>query len=153
MSAPHTATASAVVACPFCQTLNRVMLGKLDHRPACGECHKPLLLDRPVKATDASFDAIVAGASVPVVVDVYADWCGPCRLMAPTLDAFARDRAGSVLVVKLDSDASPATPARLGIRGIPTLLVFAGGKEVARHVGVAPLHELERLVDAAAANA
>ncbi|MBI3566582.1 MAG: thioredoxin [Gemmatimonadetes bacterium] len=149
MTTSNDTTATAVVACPFCQTLNRVALGRLDDRPTCGECRKPLLLDRPLKATDASFEAIIQGASVPVVVDFYADWCGPCRLMAPTLDQFASDRAGSVLVVKLDTDASPATPSRFGIRGIPTLLVFSGGKEVARHVGVAPLHELARIVDGA----
>lgn len=150
MTAPHMASATAVVACPFCQTLNRVELGRLDHRPTCANCKKPLLLDRPVKATDASFDAMVQGASVPVVVDFYADWCGPCKMMAPTLDQFAHDRAGAVLVAKLDTDANPAIPTRYGIRGIPTLLVFAGGKEVARQVGVVPLHELAKLVDAAA---
>ena len=149
MSAPDITPAAAVVACPFCQTLNRVTLGRLDERPNCGECQRPLLLDRPVKATDASFDAMIAGANVPVIVDFYADWCGPCKTMAPVLDEFASTRAGTVLVAKLDTDANPAVPARFAVRGIPTLIVFIGGKEMARNVGAAPMGELVKLVAAA----
>jgi thioredoxin 1 len=96
--------------------------------------------------TDTDFDKVIAGSSVPVLVDFHADWCGPCKMMAPALDDFARQHLGEVLVLKLDTDASPGAPSRLGIRGIPTLIVFQGGKETRRHVGVAQLSQLEQLV-------
>jgi thioredoxin 2 len=132
----------AVVRCPFCGTANRVDLSKLASGPRCASCHKPILLDRPVKATGADFDRTLQGTDVPVVVDFYADWCGPCRMMAPILDDFARQQAGHALVVKLDTDAEPAVAGRYGIRGIPTVIVFDRGRERGRHVGVADLRTL-----------
>jgi thioredoxin 2 len=135
----------AVVRCPFCRTANRVDLTKLSSGPQCAQCHKPILLDRPVKATTADFDQTLQGTDVPVVVDFYADWCGPCRMMAPTLDEFARAHAGRALVVKLDTDAEPTVAGRYGIRGIPTLIVFDRGQERGRHVGLADLATIERL--------
>ncbi len=89
---------------------------------------------------------MIEGASVPVVVDCYADWCGPCRMMAPTLDEFARAELGRALVLKLDTDGNPTTARRLGIRGVPTLIGFQGGREVRRHVGLADLRVLQELV-------
>jgi thioredoxin 2 len=135
----------AVVRCIFCRTANRVDLTKLSSGPRCAQCHKPILLDRPVKATTADFDQTLQGTDVPAVVDFYADWCGPCRMMAPTLDDFARQYAGRALVLKLDTDAEPAVASRYGIRGIPTLIVFDRGKERGRHVGVADLRTIETL--------
>jgi thioredoxin 2 len=142
----HQPARTVVVRCIFCNTANRVDLGRLDAGPKCGECGRPIRLDRPYKVTDADFDQTVASAGVPVLVDCYADWCGPCRMMAPTLDEFARERAGDVLVLKLDTDANPTTAGRLGIRGIPTLIAFRDGVEWARHVGLADRSVLERLV-------
>jgi len=139
----------ATVACPFCATLNRVDLARLADRPRCAECKRPILLDRPIAVTDAAVERVIAGTEVPVVMDCYADWCGPCKLMAPILDDFARDRAGEVLVTKLDTDRNPATAERLGIRAIPTLIVFAKGREVGRQAGVIPRKQLEELVNAA----
>lgn len=136
----------ATVACPFCATLNRVDLARLEDRPRCGECGRPILLDRPVAVSDAAFDQVVNGTDVPVVVDCYADWCGPCKVMAPVLDQLAHDRSGTVLVTKLDTDRNPATAMRFGIRGIPTLLVFSGGREVGREVGVVPRARLDALI-------
>jgi thioredoxin 2 len=138
---PRTVT----VRCPFCEQLNRVDLAKLDRGPKCSGCGRPLHFDRPVKATGADFDKTIATAGVPVLVDFYADWCGPCRMMAPTLDAFAADQEGRVLVLKVDTDRDPALSERFGIRGIPTLIAFAGGKETGRHVGAATRPDLERL--------
>jgi thioredoxin len=106
-----------------------------------------MLLDRPVRVTDQDLDRVVSGTEVPVLVDFYADWCGPCKVMAPVLDAVAREMAGRALVAKLDTDRNPAmATARFAIRGIPTLVVFRGGREVAREVGAVPKPRLEALV-------
>lgn len=135
-----------VVKCVFCQTVNRVDLARLSEGPKCGHCGRPIRLDRPLEVTDADFDRTIKGSSVPVLVDFHADWCGPCKMMAPALDDFARQHMGEVLVLKLDTDAQPMAPARLGIRGIPTLIVFENGQESRRHVGAAQLPQLEELV-------
>jgi thioredoxin 2 len=147
MTAPSTASPKATVACLFCGTLNRVDLGRIGHHPKCGECGKPILLDRPVKVSDADFDRVIADAEVPVIVDFYADWCGPCKAMAPVFDELAHEQQGKALVLKMDTDRSPLAPQRLGIRGIPTLIVFRGGREVARQVGVVPKAALTALLD------
>jgi thioredoxin 2 len=135
-----------VVMCVFCGTVNRVDLGRLSEGPRCGSCGRPIRLDRPLPVTDASFDKVIAGASVPVLVDFYADWCGPCKMMAPILDDFARLHTGDALVLKLDTESNPATPARFGIRGIPTLIVFDRGREVRRQVGAVQAADLEKLL-------
>jgi thioredoxin 2 len=134
-----------VVVCVFCATANRVDLARLSEGPKCGECGRPIRLDRPLAVTDADFEKVINGSSVPVLVDFHASWCGPCKTMAPALDDFARRHAGEALVLKLDTDANSATPSRLGIRGIPTLIVFEGGRESRRHVGASQLAELEAL--------
>ncbi len=149
MTAPGTQQdATAVVACQFCDTMNRVALGRLDDRPKCAECGKALLLDRPVQAKDDQLARIINGATVPVIVDFYADWCAPCKMMAPVLDELAAERAGSLLVVKVNSDFNPVSPQHFGVRGIPTLVVFKEGQEVGRQVGFAPKAQLTRLIDA-----
>ncbi|MGH7628228.1 MAG: thioredoxin [Gemmatimonadales bacterium] len=145
-SAASPARKPVLVRCAICGAINRVDLARLDQKPKCARCRKPLALDRPQKVTDADFQKIIDGASVPVVVDYYADWCGPCHAMAPILDDFALERAGDVLVLKLDTDANPETARRFGIRGIPTLVSFRGGRELRRHVGVADRKVLEGLV-------
>jgi thioredoxin 2 len=136
---------NAVVPCAFCSTLNRVHLGRLRDGPRCAECHRPILLDRPIRVDDASFERVIRDSDVPVLVDFYADWCGPCRMMAPTMDEFAASHAGRVLVAKLDTEQSPHTPRRFDIRGIPTVIAFHQGREVGRHVGLAGTEMLERL--------
>ncbi len=141
-----TTHSTATVACPFCGTLNRVNLERVADRPKCGQCGKPIWLDRPVAVTEASFDAMVNDTTVPVLVDFYADWCGPCKIMAPLLDDVAHRRAGQLLVLKLDTDKNPAVQARFGVRGIPTLIVFRDGKEVSRRVGAIPPAELEKFL-------
>ena len=143
---PPAAKKPVLVRCAICGALNRVDLARLGDKPKCAKCKKPLALDRPQKVTDADFQQIVQGASVPAVVDFYADWCGPCHAMAPVLDEFALTRKGDVLVLKLDTDANPETAKRFGIRGIPTLIAFKGGKEAKRHTGVADKKTVESLV-------
>jgi thioredoxin 2 len=135
-----------VARCPFCHTLNTVDLTRLAEGPICAECRRPLLLDRPTTVTDEDFDRIIRAAEVPVLVDCHADWCGPCRMMAPVLDDFAHARAGEVLVAKLDTDANPRTAERLGIRSIPTLIAFRDGREIGREIGLVRREALDALV-------
>jgi thioredoxin 2 len=135
-----------VVSCVFCSTINRLDLNRLPEGPKCGNCGRPIRLDRPVPVTDVAFDKVVKGSSVPVVVDFWAAWCGPCKMMAPVLDDFAMRHTGDVLVLKLDTEANPATPARFGIRGIPTLITFEHGQEKRRQVGMVQAADLDKLV-------
>jgi thioredoxin 2 len=144
-----TMTKSVILPCAFCGKLNRIDLSRASAGPKCASCSRPFLVDRPVKLSDADFDRVIADASVPVLVDFYADWCGPCKAMAPVLDDIARKRTGQLLVAKLDTDRNPAVAQRFGIGGIPTLILFKGGREVRRKVGAAPRGELESLIDAA----
>ncbi len=139
----------ATVRCPFCSRLNRVDLTRVADRPKCGECGRPILLDRPLAVGDLDFERVVSEAEVPVLVDFYADWCGPCKTMAPVLDEVAHDRPGRLLVLKLDTDRNPETASRFGIRGIPTLILFRGGREVARETGAVPRPRLDVLLDSA----
>ena len=104
----------------------------------------------PVHLDDAALSELLRTSTVPVLVDFYADWCGPCRLMAPVLDQIARAHAGDVLVVKLDTDRNPATAERFGIRGIPTMILFRDGRELRRQVGAVPAAAVERMLAAAA---
>lgn len=143
---PASATRQVIVRCASCSTLNRVDLARIADRPKCSRCANALPLDRPLVATDADFQRFIDGAVVPVLVDFYADWCGPCKAMAPMLDALARQHAGNVLVLKLDTDANPITGRRFNITSIPTLIVFRGGKESKRQIGVPPRPVLEALV-------
>ena len=144
--APSAAPLKATVPCGHCGTLNRVDLARLAAGPRCAHCREPIALDRPIALDDASFARVVADAPVPVLVDFYADWCGPCRIIAPQVEALARRHAGRALVAKLDTDRAQATAGRLGIRSIPALVAFRGGRETGREVGVVPPARLEALL-------
>ncbi|MBA2706308.1 MAG: hypothetical protein H0U59_00705, partial [Gemmatimonadaceae bacterium] len=95
----------ATLRCLFCGSWNRVDVGRAADRPKCGSCAKPMLLDRPIKLDDESFARTIADSEVPVIVDFYADWCGPCKAMAPSVDKLASAYSGRALVAKLDTDA------------------------------------------------
>lgn len=133
--------------CPFCGTLDRVDLSRLGDGPRCAGCGRPLLLDRPQRIPGEALDRVITDAEAPLLVDFYADWCGPCQIMMPVLDALARDRAGQMLVAKVDTDRHPEAAVRFGVRGIPTLIVFSGGREVARQVGAVPRSSLDALLE------
>ena len=147
-TAAHTASAfkTVVVRCDTCSTLNRVDLARLAAKPKCSRCANALPLDRPLIAKDADFQTFVAGAQVPVVVDFYADWCGPCKAMAPVLESFAKRRAGDVLVLKVDTDANPALSRRFQIASIPTVVAFRNGIEATRQVGVVSRDALDQMI-------
>lgn len=126
---------NVTLACPFCDTLNKINLARYADRPRCGECQKPFQLDRPFKVHQRHFDTSVLKSSVPVLVDFYADWCGPCVMMGPIIDDVARDLAGKTLVVKVNTDESPDVSQRYGIRSIPFFARFEDGKVAASQVG------------------
>ena len=142
---PSGTTATTVtVRCQFCETWNKVIAAKAANRPKCGKCARPLLLDRPYILTDDTFDRTIAETDLPVMVDFFADWCGPCKKMAPDIDLLAAKYQGRALIAKLNTDKSPRTAEKHEIKGIPTVMVFAAGKVGMRQSGVVPLAALEQ---------
>jgi thioredoxin 2 len=139
-------TRHLTIRCQFCESWNRIDAARAADRPKCGKCGKPMLLDRPVVLNDETFGRTIAESDVPVLVDFYADWCGPCKMMAPHIDEIARERQGDVLVAKLDTDRAQRTSSGFNIRSIPTTIVFKGGKEAARLTGAVPKKGLEDLL-------
>jgi thioredoxin 2 len=139
-------TSTAMIRCPGCSAVNRVPTEKIQKglAPVCGRCKAPLPANQPVTVTDATFLAEVEGSSLPVLVDMWAEWCGPCHAIAPVLDQLAVEMAGRLRVAKLNVDENPETSQRFGIRSIPALLVFKDGREVDRIVGVQPKSEIVR---------
>jgi thioredoxin 2 len=149
MDKPEGEVCRVTVSCQFCLTLNRVDVSRVKHSPKCGQCGRPILLDRPIRVTDDDFRKVVGGSDIPVVVDFYADWCGPCKIMAPVLDDFAYAHIGEALVAKLDTDGNQKTAQEFDIRSIPTLIIFGKGVEVGRRVGAVSREELEKLLASA----
>lgn len=139
---------SIVVTCDGCGAKNRVPKERLGEGPICGKCRAPLKLATspaiPVDVTDQTFSHEVLSFSGPVLVDCWAPWCGPCRMVAPVLEQLASEYAGRVKIAKLNVDENPATASRYGIQSIPTMLLFKGGNQVNSLVGALPKQEIER---------
>ena len=138
-----------LLACTTCGTTNRLRFAMLNKPTQCGKCKT--ILARPAEPIDAPstklFDAAVAKSSVPILVDFWAAWCGPCRMVAPEVEKVAQRTAGRALVLKVDTEANPELSARYGIRSIPTIMIFQGGKEATRTSGVQPAAILEQLLE------
>lgn len=126
------------VRCTGCDAVNRVPLARIDDAPNCGRCGQPLLHGQPLELGDADFDAVAAATRRPVLVDFWAPWCGPCRMMAPAFEQAAQQLAGRALLVKVNSDDNPRLSQRYGIRSIPTLVRLDRGRETQRQSGALP---------------
>jgi thioredoxin 2 len=127
------------IACANCGTANRVPIARLFQGPKCGNCKESLKLQAPVTiATSEELQAVTTGSPVPVLVDFWAAWCAPCRMVAPELEKLAYERSGELIVAKLNTEEVPNEAARLGIRAIPTLVLFRDGREVQRESGAMP---------------
>ncbi len=140
-----TATDTHHVACAHCGAVNRLPTQRLGDNPDCGRCHRPLLDGSPVELDDRRFDDFVRQTTLPVLVDFWAPWCGPCRQMAPQFEAAARQLKGRAVLVKVNSDHSPEASARFAIRSIPTLVRLQGGVEVRRQSGAVPAAQIVAL--------
>jgi len=139
---------SIVLRCAGCGAKNRIPKERLGEGPICGKCRKPLNMEGstaiPLDVTDQTFSREVLSFSGPVLVDCWAPWCGPCRMVAPVLEQLASEYAGRVKIAKLNVDENPATASRYGIQSIPTMLLFKGGKKVNSLVGALPKQEIAR---------
>jgi thioredoxin 2 len=150
-SAATHAAGDVLVACPQCQSLIRVPEARADDRPRCPRCKAQVLTGEPVALDAAAFSAHVERATLPVLVDFWAPWCGPCRMMAPVLDRTAAERATALRVAKVNTDEQPQLAGRFGIRSIPTLILFREGRELARQSGALDAVSLSRWLDRALA--
>ncbi|MBA4287250.1 MAG: hypothetical protein C0434_17165 [Xanthomonadaceae bacterium] len=131
-----------LIACPSCNAANRVPDERLADAPTCGRCKSPLFIARPLVLTAANFDAQLSRGELPLIVDFWAPWCGPCLSMAPNFERAAAAIEPQARLAKLDTEAEGALAARYSIRSIPTLIAFRGGREIARQSGAMPLPAL-----------
>ena len=126
------------IRCPHCSATNRLPAARIDEAPNCGKCGQLLLQGQPLDLDDSNFDAVTAATKLPVLIDFWAAWCGPCQMMAPAFKQAGAQLQGRALLVKVNSDASPGLSQRFGIRSLPTLVRLQGGRETARQSGAVP---------------
>jgi thioredoxin 2 len=144
MAASRLDRTGVIVSCPQCQRANRIAFGALDKSTRCGHCRTAIFApETPIDVADAAtFDAAATGA-LPLIVDFWAPWCGPCRMVAPELERLARSNAGRYLVLKVNTDEQTELASRFRIRSIPTLAIVVEGREVDRFAGARPAQEIE----------
>jgi thioredoxin 2 len=135
--------------CPQCNATNRVPADKLQAELNCGKCQAPLLTAHPDNLGEIAFNAQLVNSDLPMVVDFWAPWCGPCRMMAPAYEKVSQDMKGRARFVKVNTEVEQSLAAKFNIRSIPTLAVFAGGREIARQPGAMSANDLMRWVSAA----
>jgi thioredoxin 2 len=145
-TAGDVAVGSTVVTCPNCGKKNRVPAAA-QGVPRCGQCHKPL--PWIVDADDETFAQVADDATIPVLVDLWAPWCGPCRMVSPALETLATERGGRLKLVKVNSDVAPRTSQRFGVQAIPTLVLLKDGEVVDKQIGAAPAPALRAWLDRA----
>ncbi|MBI4765978.1 MAG: thioredoxin TrxC [Deltaproteobacteria bacterium] len=137
-----------IITCPNCGAKNRIPKNRLKDKPVCGKCRAPLsaqaALDHPLEVTDQTFQREVLGFPGAVVLDCWAPWCGPCRMVGPIIDQLAKEYAGRIKFAKLNTDENQRTSGQFSIQSIPTLLFFKGGKLINRQVGALPKGEIEK---------
>ena len=141
-------TDSLHIVCPVCTTTNRIPAGKLNAAPNCGKCHQPLFTHHPLELTGGNFQQHIKRNDIPVVVDFWAPWCGPCKMMAPAFEQAAGQLEPAVRLAKLNTETEQNIGAQLGIRSIPTMIVFRKGREIARQSGAMAAHDIIRWVQA-----
>lgn len=132
--------------CPDCGTVNRVPDERIKDNPVCGRCKLPLFKGEPIARGDGNLETFLAGSEFPMVVDFWAEWCGPCRMIAPSVEAVAEEYVGKASFFKMNVDENMNVPQRYGIRGIPTLILFKGGQEQERIVGAVSRDAIAKVV-------
>ncbi|MFI4895246.1 MAG: thioredoxin TrxC [Steroidobacterales bacterium] len=132
--------------CPHCDAINRIPVMRLEDRPKCGQCHEPLFAGRPLQLTDANFQKHVQRSDIPLLVDFWAPWCGPCQMMAPYFAEAAAMLEPGARLAKVDTEQQPALASQFLIRSIPTLVLLRGGRELARQTGVMRTADIVRWV-------
>ena len=136
-----------IIVCASCGAKNRVPEEKLTAQPSCGQCHQPLLPLAPIELNEQNFSNYITNSDLPILIDLWAEWCGPCKMIAPVLEELAGDYDGKADILKLDVDENPSTAAKYEVMSIPTLIVFKDGEAVDKVVGFQPKENLAEVLD------